>query len=98
MANFLDLQADGRILNLRVKQAPLGSIPAGRTQTTNLPKASAFDLMRELADRERRSHRRADPQIEDGRYGFGEKGELSGLYSDTMMLDEPSHRGSRGYR
>ena len=57
--------------------------------------------MRELADRERRLSRRADPQIQDGRYGFNDNGrdyygngshKDAGLYSDRMMLDDSDRR------
>ncbi|KAL1955473.1 hypothetical protein VTO42DRAFT_8499 [Malbranchea cinnamomea] len=105
VAAFDNRKADGRILHLRIKQAPLGGIPTGSATSVLSPRGSAFDLMRELADRERQRSRRAEPQIQDGRYGFSENGQHddygngsrneTGLYSDKMMVDEPA-RGSRG--
>lgn len=54
-----------------------------------------FNGLREQADRERRS-RRVETNVQDGRYGFDNQGDLlskqtskSGLYSDEMMVDAP---------
>lgn len=67
--------------------------PAGTQIST--PNTSFNDL-REQADRERRN-RRAEPTLQDGRYGFDETGGAlnseTGLYSDEMMVDAPQQKG-----
>lgn len=56
-----------------------------------------YSDMRAQADRERQN-RRAEPNVQDGRYGFDDKAQpvnkkqSSGLYSDTMMVDAPRPR------
>ncbi|OJD16248.1 hypothetical protein AJ78_03585 [Emergomyces pasteurianus Ep9510] len=80
VSRFNNQKADGRILHIRIKPGPpplLSQIPAELTQQqhhqTRLrhhPSQPIFDNQREQADRERREQRRADPQIQDGRYGF----------------------------
>ena len=68
-------------------------------------KQNAFNELREQADRERRN-RRADPAVQDGKYGFGAQGDLlgatkqssSGLYSDEMMVDAPSQKNQNRRR
>ena len=68
-------------------------MPTG-TQISN--PGTSFDELREQADRERRN-RRADPVLQDGRYGFDERAGAfnseTGLYSDEMMLDAPQQKG-----
>jgi hypothetical protein len=75
------LKADGRILDIRMKPAAVVQTstpfnpPTGPRDATSLQRTtqSSFNNMRELADRERRENRRAEPQIQDGRYGFGDE-------------------------
>ncbi|KAF7717322.1 Uncharacterized protein PECH_002015 [Penicillium ucsense] len=82
VANFHNQRADGRLLALKLQ-------PAGTQISTP---GTSFNALREQADRERRS-RRAEPQVQDGRYGFDEAGDAlntdTGLYSDQMMVDPP---------
>ena len=91
------LKADGRILDIRVKPAPVpqSSVPFNpptgpRDATTSQRMQSSFNDLRELADRERRENRRAEPQIQDGRYGFGDE-------LERRQDDKPNnpHYGSR---
>ena len=70
--------------------------PPGTPLSINNP----YNDMRAQADRDRQS-RRADPDVQNGSYGFDERGSLhrrkassSGLYSDEMMVDAPSARNS----
>ncbi|KAL1998298.1 hypothetical protein VTN02DRAFT_6454 [Thermoascus thermophilus] len=81
VANFNNRKADGRILSLRLKptgaaalvpDASAVSPPTGPRALRN-PQTS-FDGLREQADRERRQNRRADPQVQDGSFGFGDAG------------------------
>ncbi|EGE78693.1 hypothetical protein RJZ56_000721 [Blastomyces dermatitidis] len=134
VARFNNQKADGRILHVRIKPGlqPPPQIPA-ETNTGRLRhhrSQPTFDSLREQADRERREQRRADPQVQDGRYGFDDRsqqqqhagvgrgsrdqrggsgsgrdrsmgnGRDTGLYSDQMVIDEPSHdshyHGRRG--
>ncbi|OJD21657.1 hypothetical protein ACJ73_07002 [Blastomyces percursus] len=134
VARFNNQKADGRILHVRIKPGlpPPPQIPA-ETNTGRLRHQRSqpiFDSLREQADRERREQRRADPQIQDGRYGFDDRsqqpqhtgvgrgsrgqrggdgsgrnqsmgnGRDTGLYSDQMVVDEPSrdshYHGRRG--
>ena len=62
----------------------------------------SFNGLREQADRERRN-RRANPEVQDGRYGFGENGELlhdtsHRLYSDEMMVDAAPQKNQQRRR
>jgi len=91
------LKADGRILDIRMKPAPVPQTPVpfnpptGPRDTTNSQRMqSSFNDLRELADRERRENRRAEPQIQDGRYGFGDR--LERRYDDKP---DGSHYGGR---
>lgn len=71
--------------------------PPGTPLSINNP----YNDMRAQADRDRQS-RRADPDVQNGSYGFDERGSSlhrrkyssSGLYSDEMMVDAPSGRNS----
>lgn len=80
------MKADGRLLSM-----VLGS--ASHDQ-------NSYDKFRQQADRERLS-RRAGPSVQDGSYGFGQKGDLLGndkssaLFSDAMMVDAPRHKNRR---
>ena len=86
----MTLQADGRLLYVYMKQGP----PIGRIQPPRAPPTgprSQVELLpksqREDSGRERGS---ADVEMQDGRYGFGEKtgGQARddhGLYSDSMV-------------
>lgn len=47
---------------------------------------SPFDEYREQADRDRRQNRRADPEIQEGSYGF----------SDRARGNRPSNRSTNG--
>lgn len=63
---------------------------------------NSYDALRRQADRER-LNRRAGPAVQDGRYGFGQNGDLlegnsSGLYSDEMMVDAPGHKNQNRRR
>lgn len=61
----------------------------------------SFNELREKADRERRS-RRADPEVQDGSYGFDEQGDTlqttGQFYSDQMMVDAPGQNQNRWRR
>ncbi|KAJ6103772.1 hypothetical protein N7486_003994 [Penicillium sp. IBT 16267x] len=85
VANYHNQRADGRLLSMTLKSS--GS--AGNNQHN-------YSDSRAQADRERQN-RRAEPIVQDGRYGFDEKAQpnkkqTSGLYSDTMMVDAPQTR------
>jgi hypothetical protein len=73
--------------------------PAGSANTNQ----HNYSDMRVQADRERQN-RRAEPNLQDGRYGFDEraqplkKKQTSGLYSDTMMVDAPQPRKNQNRR
>ncbi|GLI78701.1 hypothetical protein PoHVEF18_007022 [Penicillium ochrochloron] len=85
VANFHNQRADGRLLSLKLQ-------PAGAQVSTS---GTSFNDLREQADRERRN-RRAEPVLQDGRYGFDETGGTlnseAGLYSDEMMVDAPQQK------
>ncbi|KAJ5242948.1 uncharacterized protein N7469_001275 [Penicillium citrinum] len=88
VANFNNQRADGRLLSFKLN--PIGGNTNSHVNTQN-----SFNDLREQADRDRRN-RRADPQLQDGSYGFGEEGQAldsrySNLYSDRMMVDSRSH-------
>ncbi|KAJ5176162.1 uncharacterized protein N7482_002039 [Penicillium canariense] len=91
VTNFHNQRADGRLLSMKLQ-------PAG-TQPTN--KSNPFNELREQADHERRN-RRAEPTLQDGRYGFGEQGDplnpKSGLYSDEMIVDAPQQKNQNRRR
>ncbi|ODH26112.1 hypothetical protein ACO22_04813 [Paracoccidioides brasiliensis] len=77
VARFNNQKADGRILSVRIKPGPTPQIPTETNDQTPLRHHRSqpnFENLREQADRERREReqRRADPQIQDGRYGFDE--------------------------
>lgn len=79
--------------------------PAGSALSTA---HNPYNDLRAQADRDRQK-RRAEPDVQDGNYGFGNDGSIrrsrkssSGLYSDEMMVDAPvssrrQHRWSGGY-
>ncbi|KAK2759380.1 hypothetical protein FQN54_002858 [Arachnomyces sp. PD_36] len=129
IATFNNQKADGRVLHVRMKAGGASTTPAESTfnPPTGPRDQSNFNGQREQADRERRE-RKAEPQIQDGSYGFDDRraqpqrrpqqndnsrdtrrsyggrgagsrdGEgQNGLYSDEMMIDEPS-RGPQGRR
>lgn len=79
------VQADGRLLSVKLQ-------PPGTQISTP---GTSFNALREQADRERRT-RRAEPQLQDGRYGFDESGSTldtdTGLYSDQMVVDPPQQK------
>jgi hypothetical protein len=64
----------------------------------NPPATNNYDALRQQADRERRESKKAEPQVQDGRHGFGDAkgrrrrgdGQNKGLYSDEMMVDAPA--------
>ncbi|KAJ5368460.1 uncharacterized protein N7496_008220 [Penicillium cataractarum] len=91
VANFHNQRADGRLLSLKLQ-------PAGTQISTP---STSFNDLREQADRERRN-RRAEPVLQDGRYGFDEKGgnlnSETGLYSDEMMVDAPQQKSQNRRR
>ncbi|KAJ5655301.1 hypothetical protein N7507_007251 [Penicillium longicatenatum] len=92
VANYHNQRADGRLLSMVLK-------PAGSANTNQ----HNYSDMRVQADRERQN-RRAEPNLQDGRYGFDEraqplkKKQTSGLYSDTMMVDAPQPRKNQNRR
>ncbi|KAJ5105539.1 hypothetical protein NUU61_002886 [Penicillium alfredii] len=95
VANFHNQRADGRVLSMKLK-------PAGSNASNN----NFFSQHREQADRQRRN-RRANPEGQDGRFGFGiqndllrngKQGQPSGLYSDQMMVDAPQKPQNRKRR
>ncbi|MCJ1225212.1 hypothetical protein MMC12_001861 [Toensbergia leucococca] len=100
VAMFNNKKADGRILHVYMKQGPpQPSTPAPEPvrQTPTEPKAarpdnnpfSLYDSQREQSDRNRR---RADPEFQDGSYGFETK-------EDRMDVDTITQRDSwRGDR
>lgn len=72
-----EAKADGQILSMRLKPVDtrhdLFNPPSGpRAWTQPLHSQSTFDDLREQADQQRRQQRRADPAVQDGRYGFNE--------------------------
>lgn len=56
---------------MRLKTAGTFNPPTGPRALSN--SQTPYDGLREQADRERRENRRADPQIQDGTYGFDEQ-------------------------
>lgn len=77
VANFNNRKADGRILSLRMKPTPAESLiqDSNAFNPPTGPRAlqssqSSYNGLREQADRERRQNRRAEPQVQDGSYGF----------------------------
>ncbi|KAJ5397482.1 hypothetical protein N7509_005595 [Penicillium cosmopolitanum] len=92
VANFDNQWADGRKLTFRLN---VGG------DTTHVNTQNSFNNLREQADRNRRN-RRAEPQVQDGTFGFGEEGEAlrynlpqSNLYSDQMMVDTQQNNQGR---
>ncbi|KAI9844784.1 MAG: hypothetical protein M1838_002040 [Thelocarpon superellum] len=88
-------QADGRLLHLYLKQGP----PFGRMPLAKPADAGARDDLITNAPREpgSRGRRRAEVELEDGRYGFGRSGNEGardgrGLYSDGMVMDRGGFR------
>ncbi|KAJ5113252.1 hypothetical protein N7456_001786 [Penicillium angulare] len=94
VANFHNQRADGRLLSMTLQ-------PDGTPlSTTHNP----YNDLRAKADRERQK-RRADPDVQNGNYGFGNNGSprshksSSGLYSDEMMMDDaPVSRNNQSRR
>lgn len=87
VANFDNQRADGRLLTFKL--SPIGDAAHVNTQ-------NSFNNIREQADRDRRN-RRAEPQVQNGSYGFGAEGQALDreylnmeLYSDQMMVDRQS--------
>jgi hypothetical protein len=67
-------------MRLKGSQAASFNPPTGpRALTNGQSNQSAYDGFREQADRERRENRRADPQVQDGTYGFGQSQTRGGL-------------------
>ncbi|KAJ5938652.1 hypothetical protein N7466_001786 [Penicillium verhagenii] len=84
VANYHHQRADGRLLSMVLK-------PTGSAASAN---QNEYSDLRVQADRERKN-RRAEPSVQDGRYGFDDNTQIlhntesSGLYSDNMMVDAP---------
>ncbi|OJJ46605.1 hypothetical protein ASPZODRAFT_96917 [Penicilliopsis zonata CBS 506.65] len=64
--------ADGRLLTMRLKSRG-STLGAGATSQLEQSQSS-FNGLREQVDRERRQGRQAEPDFQDGRYGFPEVG------------------------
>ena len=93
-------QADGRLLHLYMKQGPPTIItPPSTRKVPTAPRASQIDLTRNESpyDRERehydRDRRRAEPEIQDGSYGFGSKPEQMDV--DTEDRQDSWHDNRR---
>ncbi|KAK2811699.1 hypothetical protein FQN50_002045 [Emmonsiellopsis sp. PD_5] len=96
VARFNNQKADGRILNIRIEPnaqiPPHLTAPKAPRHMQQQPPPSPFDNSREQADRERREHRRADPQIQDGRYGFADG--RQDLYDNNSASGGRDRRGA----
>jgi hypothetical protein len=75
-----------------MKLKPIGA------ETTLKTQSNSYSKLREQADRQRRT-RNAEPNVQDGSYGFNDQGDVQhnttqspGLYSDQMMVDAPAEK------
>ncbi|PGH04457.1 hypothetical protein AJ80_08510 [Polytolypa hystricis UAMH7299] len=77
IATFDKQKADGRTIHIEMKPGGSTQIPTGPRSQSDRSSAiapqSTFDDLRERADRERREMRRAEPEVQDGRYGFADR-------------------------
>ncbi|OXV06578.1 hypothetical protein Egran_05648 [Elaphomyces granulatus] len=110
VASFHNTMADGRILSMRLKVPSATS--TGSESDFNPPTGpraqSNFNASREQTDHGRRENRRADPQIQDGSYGFDPQngqpqsrdGRGGSRYNnqrdDNYRRDRHNGRGGRG--
>ncbi|EAW13852.1 uncharacterized protein ACLA_068800 [Aspergillus clavatus NRRL 1] len=94
IANFHNQRADGRIISMRMKQSTIGSAPFASAQKPQ----SSFDDLREQAERERHMNRRADPIVQDGNYGFGEKANQGLGRDESAGSGRYNRRNARGNR
>lgn len=73
MKQLIIIKADGRILSLEYKGSGSSFFGPSAAGNGNQATLNAYDALRQQADRERREKKKiAEPQIQDGRYGFGD--------------------------
>lgn len=77
-------------LKLSVPKGPAGFNPP--TQPRALSNQNSYDGFREQADRVRRENRKAEPQIQDGTYGFNEQ---DTHYNNRRRTGRGNNRGGR---
>ncbi|KAI9729711.1 MAG: hypothetical protein M1834_006662 [Cirrosporium novae-zelandiae] len=103
ITTFNNQLADGRKLHLYLKPGPPTPIAPTRsddlgdtmdTDVDNVQPQSAYDGQREQADRERR---RAEPDIQDGRYGFGDRTDRRDNWRDSRRDDRNYTPRARDY-
>ncbi|KAI4211638.1 MAG: hypothetical protein LQ351_005541 [Letrouitia transgressa] len=103
IATFNNKRADGRIIHVYMKQVDAQNVPdPSPTQAPSEPRAPRVDLtktepkydaQREQTDRNRR---RAEPEYQDGRYGFESKGDRMDVDIEdrhSFRRDEPRNYG-----
>ncbi|KAI9375334.1 DUF185-domain-containing protein [Aspergillus egyptiacus] len=102
IANFHNQRADGRILSMQFKSsAPSSNAEIFDRVTPTGPRnpSSSFNNQREQSDRDRRSHRAAEPMVQDGRFGFNEQNNQPNDFKDSRYSGRGSgRRGHRGKR
>ena len=79
------------------------SDPSAEAMDVEMTNEASYEVDREVANRDRqdREHRRVDPSIQDGRYGFNSRGQDSAPVSradDSMRREERSTAPRRGGR
>ncbi|KAH2408789.1 hypothetical protein KXV53_007016 [Aspergillus fumigatus] len=94
IANFHNQRADGRILSMRFKHITPEPTPSQHVQNPQ----SSFSNLREQADRERRLNRKAEPTVQDGRYGFAEGDDQLLSHGDSRGNGRSNRRNARGNR
>ncbi|GAQ06747.1 hypothetical protein ALT_4068 [Aspergillus lentulus] len=94
IANFHNQKADGRILSMRFKHSTAEPTPSQQVQNPQ----SSFSNLREQADRERRLNRKAEPTMQDGRYGFAEGDGQLPSQDDPRGNGRYNRRNARGNR
>ncbi|KAI9872604.1 MAG: hypothetical protein M1830_001421 [Pleopsidium flavum] len=91
IATFNNEKADGRVLHIYMKQGPSTSSPTPVHTTPTGPKPPrpdlfvtkpSYDGQRELSDRNRR---RAEPELQDGSYGFNSNHDRMDLEMDDRV-------------
>lgn len=78
-------KADGRILTMHLKSSPSGGLTTASAQASR----STASRLREAADRDKRLARRAEPEVQDGSYGFSEQS-----YQALTRNNEPATRAA----
>ncbi|KAL2872508.1 uncharacterized protein BJX67DRAFT_339681 [Aspergillus lucknowensis] len=93
VANFHNQRADGRLLSMQLKSSATG---ASTNRDVFDRSTTSFNNQREQADRDRRSHRIADPMVQDGSFGFNEQNNQP--FTSKNSGRGRNKRGNRGKR